>query len=372
MAFAWNHEGLGHVNRLAAVATEICRRLPDTSSLFFVEQPYDLLSDAGILQVPVVVPDGSFTGNIPRAVAGDDEPPLFCGTLRAFLGDILRGGEAIVALHDSVVWEPLREACMDAGVPQVLVLRDRVDLASYVASLAGVLPQVGAIVVPHLPTDRLRRALHPYRHKVAFVGPVVRARPEPLFPWWRNRPGEDRLVLVSAGGGGYPDVGPFLSTVLEASARLPGPIHVVVVTGPLFRGRVETRPRFPHRLTVLPYEPDLPTLLHDVDAAVTQAGYNTINELRTEGVPAVIVPSPRSYDDQFLRAQVASRSSGCPILIGEPTVDGICQALGRALASPRGTPAARGDGAEAAAVAVIDRCGLRTTSSPQPPLALER
>lgn len=361
VAFAWNHEGLGHVSRLTAVATELCRRLPETSPLFFVEQPYDLLEDAGILQVPVAVPDGSFAGNLPRAVTGGGELAAVSGALRSFLAGVLRDAEPIVVLHDSVFWQPLVDAAAGAGVPQVLVLRDRVELESYVASLADVLTMVEAVIVPHLPTERLRRALRSHGDKVEFVGPIIRSRPAPLSPWWREQSGAERLVVVSAGGGGYPDVGPYLSAVLEGCTSIPGVIHVVVITGPLFRGRVQAPPGFPHRLTVLPYEPALTTLLGDADAAVTQAGYNTVNELRTRGVPAVIVPSSRSYDDQFIRAQAESRSPGPPILVAPPTPDGTGDALRRVLGSPRRSPSpdrTDGAGAAAAAVAVIEHCRL--------------
>ncbi|GAA2679416.1 glycosyltransferase [Streptomyces lunalinharesii] len=371
VAFAWNHEGLGHVSRLAAITGELTHRIPRSSALFFVEQPYDILEETGITQIPVPVPNSTFAGDIARVHDDDGDLAVTAEALRPFVANVLSRVNPVVALHDSVIWRPLYDVCLSAGIPQTLVLRERVRLADYLASISGELARFAGIVVPHAPSDHLVEALDAHRDRAAFIGPVIRERRPPRRRWWRTErdAGGRRLVVISAGGGGYDDVAAYLSTMVEACSGIEEPLHVVTVTGPLFRGRLDAPPGFPHRLTTLPYEPDLSYLFADADAAVTQAGYNTINELRSLGVPAVLVPSPRGYDDQFQRAAAEAGSAHNRLFVAKPVAEDVGRALRSALALPPRTPSEGGgsplfehsDGAAAAAEAILRRCpGLRT------------
>jgi len=119
---------------------------------------------------------------------------------------------------------------------------------------------------------------------------------------------EDRLVVVTTGGGGdgYPLMDAYLS-MLEAGG---GPQHrVILVTGP-FMPRPERedvarragwiRARFYH------FYRRMETLIGLADVVVTMGGYNTTCEILCQGKPSLVVPREVPRMEQRIRAEALS------------------------------------------------------------------
>ncbi len=104
------------------------------------------------------------------------------------------------------------------------------------------------------------------------------------------------------GGGGFADSAWLYEAVVAAHTelrnRIPGLRHLVV-RGPLAAG---ARPMDVAGMTIVDADADLVHLLALSALVVAEAGYNTVQEIRQIGVPAVLVPGPRRYDDQSARA----------------------------------------------------------------------
>jgi predicted glycosyltransferase len=115
--------------------------------------------------------------------------------------------------------------------------------------------------------------------------------------------GCERLVVVHAGGGGDGDA--LITAYLQCVKQLPGDVHSLVVTGPLMdRG---DRRRLCQHASGLPvkfveYQPDLASYVAAADLSVSLGGYNTICEVLSAGVRALIVPRIFPRQEQYIRA----------------------------------------------------------------------
>jgi predicted glycosyltransferase len=113
-----------------------------------------------------------------------------------------------------------------------------------------------------------------------------------------------RLVVVHAGGGG--DGTALIDTYLQCIDRLPDDVHSLVVTGPLMeRGE---RKRLQAGATTLPvtlveYQEDLASCIAAADLSVSMGGYNTICEILSARVRALVVPRIFPRQEQYIRAQ---------------------------------------------------------------------
>lgn len=113
-------------------------------------------------------------------------------------------------------------------------------------------------------------------------------------------------VLVTAGGGGDGDA--LVRTYLTAlSAVAPGEFQSVVLLGPqlapdtadavrrLGAGRSD--------VAYVDFEPDMTRRYEQADVVLSMVGYNTVCELLTAGVRAVLVPRSAPVQEQLIRAR---------------------------------------------------------------------
>jgi UDP:flavonoid glycosyltransferase YjiC (YdhE family) len=112
--------------------------------------------------------------------------------------------------------------------------------------------------------------------------------------------GTEQTALITLGGGGDPAAKKLLPVIVKWFRKKEIPFFVA--TGPLTRD-------FPDCITarewlpVWPLSPWLPAF----DLAVASGGYNTVAELRSSGVPSLLIPFARELDDQEKRVSEAAR-----------------------------------------------------------------
>lgn len=112
-------------------------------------------------------------------------------------------------------------------------------------------------------------------------------------------------VLVTAGGGSDGDA--LISTYLSGLANVPcGEFHSVVVLGPQLDGRtgralrnLGTRPD----VECIEFEPDMTRRYEEADVVVSMAGFNTVCELLSGRLRAVLVPRAEPVQEQLIRAR---------------------------------------------------------------------
>ena len=114
----------------------------------------------------------------------------------------------------------------------------------------------------------------------------------------------ERLVVVNVGGGG--DGSELIRTYLEALPLLPVDVHSHIVTGPLMpcaeRGRLRVDCQG-SRLSCVEYRDGLASVIAAADLSVSMGGYNTVCEVLTAGVPALVVPQIFPRQEQYIRAR---------------------------------------------------------------------
>jgi predicted glycosyltransferase len=188
--------------------------------------------------------------------------------------------------------------------------------------------------------------------------------PERLTP--SEDPAGKNEVVVSVGGGAVG--GLLLSTALEARRRgclrtlkwrlLAGPN----LSGPEFESLADDLPR---GVNLERYRPDFLQILRRSRVSVSQAGYNTVLDILSAGVPAVVVPFASEREtEQSLRAQRLAASGVLEVVPeDELSPERLCQALDRAITRGPQAIAIDTGGAQRTAETIVEliQCAGRRT-----------
>lgn len=325
LSFALNRKGMGHASRLVAVHA-VLREL-GWSSVFFVGHEHRIISDYGFDQIV-----------IPERTPGDSETAESRKSRirKAVIREVLSPGDVI--LHDVVVHPELHELAAAGGCFQGYIYRERKDQADPVPMILATAPAIDTIYVLGQDGDtRIRQGI-----RVRGVPDVVREGLGDKSVWVDGD--EDLRIVVTAGGGGHPDAEPFLNAALAGVARLCAAravrASVLAVTGPYFRGTVTVPPSAHVGVRVTPYIGPDHSLYAGADAVVAQGGYNTVQELKHNGVRAVTVPGERMLDDQHLRLSALAKRDH--VVVSRPDPAEIGERLSELLHLPLVSPAATG------------------------------
>jgi predicted glycosyltransferase len=132
-----------------------------------------------------------------------------------------------------------------------------------------------------------------------------------------NIDADERVVLLTTGGGG--DGYPVLDTFLEALEQnsLPEKTRVVIVTGPFISSKhfpeVARRCRAAGYVA-LKFHRFMEALIGASNVVVSMGGYNTVCEVISQKKPFLIVPRTVPRKEQLIRAQVLCRNGFCDYL----------------------------------------------------------
>jgi radical SAM protein with 4Fe4S-binding SPASM domain len=171
------------------------------------------------------------------------------------------------------------------------------------------------VLVPHL-RDEFDNIELPQANNIVFIDPIVRREAASTAADMRNKYGTnetDLVILATAGGGGFPDAEAFVDcckNAFEALQKQHSNWKFVLVSGPLLEKKVKSH----SHICVVPFEHDFPGLLSIADLVISQAGYNTVNEIIYHKKPAIIIPSKKPNDDQFERAEYVRKKFGFEVL----------------------------------------------------------
>lgn len=358
--------GLGHVSRLTAIANELMKADKEIQPL--------LLTDgaASSLPWPIDFPVFSLPGL--DALVGSRwlrwGPSPVWSLVRHVLAGLIDGFRPHLLVHDTVIWDPLRLACGGRPVGQALVLRQRRDLDSYFTRYASRLASLNLILLVGEAAGDATAGWVGMPARVRQIAPIVRHDREALRPDESRRrysvAEHENLVVITVGGGDFGEAGDVLQAALDAAAACReqlGSHRVIAVAGPLSdsgatrRGGSEAG-QCDH-VTVVRSDTQLSDLFAAARIVVCEGGYNTLLEVADVGVPAVCIPSPRPFDDQYARAMAMARA-GYHVFLAQPTVTSIADHVSSVLQRPLApfVPGpTRFTGAREAAHALLDVLG---------------
>jgi len=314
--------GLGHLRRSLAIAgaltahDALCNVLVVTGSPCATQ--FNIPERCDILKLPTVSKDEqgqyiprSFSSGISETV--DLRRRLILESYRSFDPHLVVVDHQLIGMSGEIL-DTLREA-RQQGKKLVYGMRDVLDEPSVVHSawdssdhrwaLTQAYDRIFIYGTPDIYDSRIHYpVLEPVRNKIEFTGYIA----APLRKTTRNAiPPFRKKVLVTMGGG--EDGGDRIESYLEALMIRPVAWDSHIVTGPLMdQGQARHFKRVVHRngladrVRVSRFYPDLPNLLHESDAVVSMAGYNSCAEIMQSGVPAVLMPRCHPRKEQLIRA----------------------------------------------------------------------
>lgn len=332
--------GLGHLRRNLTLAHRLARDFQDAHLLALTgssqAHAFALPPRFDFVKVPSVTKaeDGAYCArslDMSLAEVADMRSRLIDQTLRSFRPDILIVDHAPAGMSGELraPLDHLRATNPDAGL--VLGLRDVIDDPARVRGdweRDGLLDWMdrtydrvlvyGARGVGPLPEEY---GLSPRLNgRVRFTNYVLWSEPSAPPAGLRKLHAvraDERLVLATIGGGG--DGERVIAALLDAwAAPAPPDATLVAVTGPLMSADrvLELRARASGlaRVRLVEFEPDLPGLVHAADVVVTMGGYNSMTEILSARVPAVVVPRVTPRLEQWIRAKAMAERGLCRVV----------------------------------------------------------
>lgn len=300
-----NRVGLGHINRLAAIALALRGLDPRIRVPFVVEgASHSLIESYGLPHL--AFPSREELSRSGRWDAWDSEERsrLAMSLAKTMLSEL----RADLVVFDCFPSEEFAAAAIESGVPTALCLRKGKGWDDYlnIHRVRMILPHVETILAPHEPgAYDVPEAL---QAKLVFVGEIVRTMP--LNPGRFGGITKGKLVVITGGGGGFPGTVQFYNLALRAVAvarqRRPD-ISVILLAGPLFADWLKLE--LVDGVRVVPFDPQASSLFASANLVISQAGYNSMAELASIGTQTICVPAERQFDDQFGRAAAFAKAT---------------------------------------------------------------
>jgi len=267
-----------------------------------------------------------------------------------FYRELLCSYRPQLILFDCIPSNILFDAVVENGIPFAICVRKCKDMPFYYQCNHEALSVATRLLIAHDPDEV--SIPDELRDRAVFVGRIVRRWTGQLYSRENDR---SKLLVITGGGGGYPNTVEFYNLALQAFQILSDTAdwRAVLIAGPLFRDWLSLQHVSGAR--VAPFLPDVQSLFAIADVVVCQAGYNTVAEILETGARAVAVPAPRWLDDQYHRAaSVSAVHTGFKVFSG-----GDASLLANAIASlaaepgPVGRPGAAPNGATLAAETLL-------------------
>lgn len=326
-----NRVGLGHMNRLAAIAMELKKLDPQPRVVFGVEgSSHGFLDTYGLPHIDI-----PFWEELTQTKKWEEwelKDRWNCAALMARA--MLLKLQVRLVVFDCFPCRYVLSAAVNLNIPAVMCLRkfkdDNYPFAEYIRYT-----NIKAILIPHDPgTISLP---DPIAELAVFVGGIARPLEEtaPTIPeeFWAEK---KKWIVITGGGGGFPHTDKFYNLALQAVSQLHArrpDVGTILLTGPLFKDwlSLEIGPG----VKAVPFIPDASSLFSRVDLVISQAGYNTMTELAVLGTPAICIPAPRACDDQRERAEQIAREHPHMRLFEETDVQKLAALMEHSLTMPK-------------------------------------
>lgn len=282
---AINHVGLGHINRSIAVAQWLQAAIPNLQVLFLVEGGEDFIDPTGY---PWILIPGQASEN-------EHIEQMTRRAIEVFQPDVM--------VHETLLRPAIHKPVREAGIKQVVIGSLGDALRDQFRSNLTLLNEVQLLIVLQqreevLPADQALIAS--YTGKTLYAGPLVRRKTQLTGEALRQKLGltpENQVLFVTFGGGGWDIARNLFSTILAAKERILShypQARLIAIPGPHFSGDLPEKDDF--ICYVSRFEPFLHDYIDIASAVVMMAGYSTVNEVVSSGVPAVCIPAPDAED----------------------------------------------------------------------------
>ncbi|MCA9263159.1 MAG: hypothetical protein KDA60_04900 [Planctomycetales bacterium] len=308
ICYAINGSGLGHLTRLLAVArwmrryvTVLDHRRPEILFLTSSEAS-DLLTEAGFAAFKI--PSKTIVGQ-----AGLDKleyrrlaKHFIWHMLGTFGPDLF-----VVDTFPAGSFDELFQV-LDGPFAKSFIYRHVKPEYASRPTFQAALRMYDTVVSPHrVPAEQSPGS---GQSMICYSGEVVQFERDELLPAAEARAelgigAAERVVYVSAGGGGDPQAAESLRSLVETCCQMPQ-VHVLVGAGPLYRG-----PRLRHSQLTWYSGPRVWKYFSACDVAISAGGYNTFHELVYARVPSLFYAQDKIADDQRQRIDNMVAAGAC-------------------------------------------------------------
>ncbi|MDQ3696215.1 MAG: hypothetical protein M3464_21755 [Chloroflexota bacterium] len=333
MYYCHDTYGLGHLRRTLTLAGHLRRRERGASQLIVTGSPvassFPYPTGADYVKLPSVIKTGAdqYEGRTMATAFGvvrDMRQDILLSAARHFKPDVFivdhapggLAGEAIATLRH--LKEQVPAAKLVVGLRDVIDEQSRVRAAWTKEGVYELLDDIYDMILVYG-----RRDLYDV---VGEYGLSPRAAAKTRYVGYLRRaaglrsPAEvraslplktDRLVVVTAGGGG--DGKELFQTTLAAlrDRSRPASFDCLLVGGPLMpeadQAELREMTNGWAKLHFLDFAEDMTSYIAAADAVVTMGGYNTICEVLSLRRPAIVVPRVTPRTEQLIRAEALSR-----------------------------------------------------------------
>ena len=328
VCYAINGAGLGHVTRLLSIAKWMRRYValldgrPAEVLFLTSSDASDILAEAGFAAFKIPSKTIAKKTELNKLEYRRLAKHFVWNTLGVFSPDLL-----VVDTFPSGSFDELFQV-LDGPFSKSFIYRKVKPEYAARATFRSAAGMYDTVVAPHsienCPVEQVGGK------NIRFSGEVVQFDPEDFLKRDEARrelgvSEEDRLVYVSAGGGGDPGARHQLESIIEALKDTPR-VHLLVGAGPLYRG-----PRISGATVTWFDGPAVGKYFGAVDGAISAAGYNTFHELMLAGVPTAFFAQEKIADDQRERIQIALDVGACRFIEDLDDAAALSDALGQLL-----------------------------------------
>lgn len=313
--YAINGIGIGHLVRCLILAKEIVKRNPDTKVLFVTNSPFtELIRNGGFefVQLPLNKKD-------PIARFNTGQKLIDAENYNSIFKKVVGNYNPDVMVWDNRVEEEIVRFSDGLGVKNILILRkyDNETLKEFITSGFG--DYFCSIIVPHQKEEFQYCCPEIYKKiekekKYIFTGPITRIfdsnqfEADNLKEKYGVKEG-DFVIVCTFGGGGHKASTPALMREVYKSydmlkKRIKN-LKLIFVTGPFFDGKIGKK----GDTISVKFEPNLMQLMRLSSIAISQGGYNTVNEAITTRTPTLFVPIEVICENQRERLIEIERNS---------------------------------------------------------------
>lgn len=339
LLYSHDSVGLGHLRRNLAIAKAISLSFPNSNNLIVTGSPcatqFRLPANTDMIKIPSISKDAEGR-YVPRDLSVSLEETVAFRSAMILDSFLLFKPTLIIIDHQLIgmmgeALEMLREA-KSKGVITIYGSRDIKDASKKIIrtwdneqsrwALRECYDRVCVYGMRELfdPQKVYAPAMDGVKHLdfTGFIIPPIKERKKISAARRRKR------VLVTFGGGG--DGVQRAETYLQALKLKQVHWDSHIITGPLMDRHIKQRIHKQAQklepigsVKVQRFHRNIPALLHEVDAVVSMAGYNSCAEILQTGTPAVLLPRSFPRQEQLIRAKIMAKRGWASFLSSEDT-----------------------------------------------------
>jgi hypothetical protein len=270
---ATGKSGLGHLRRCSTIARALARRAPGVAIRLLTNAAVGGLEDADL--------------RLYSAIAVVEREAMAAAIRRDATGPVVVDTASIPGI----------ERC---GRPRMLIMREMPADREERFVPDDPADRWNLVIVPNPADHWMPASGERLAHRIAPVGWIYR----PTSPAPPRRDGAAQ-VLIATGGGGKAGEAAELANLLDAivaaaRARTDTPFEAIQATGP----RLPASGLLAQADRQVDPGGELNRHFGAADVVISTAGYNSVLELASLDVPTLLVPIPRSIDDQAARVRL--------------------------------------------------------------------